>query len=201
MKIVTLFIDIGGVLLTDGWNKKSRKLAAKKFNLDFSEMEERHCQTFDTYELGKLDLAGYLQRTVFYQKRSFTRAEFQEFMFSQSKPHPKMLELICQLKTRYELKIVVVSNEAFELNAYRIKKFKLSSFVDFFISSCFVHLRKPDIDIFKMALNIAQAPAHQVIYIENTLMFVTIAESLGITSIHHTDYRSTCEQLAKLGLS
>ena len=94
----------------------------------------------------------------------------------------------------------MVSNEARELNAYRIRKFKLDGFVDAFISSCFVHLRKPDADIFRLALDIAQAPARQVVYIENTPMFVQIAEGLGIRSILHTDYRSTCAKLASFGL-
>ena len=111
-----------------------------------------------------------------------------------------MIELVAQLKARYGLKIAVVSNEARELNAYRIQKFKLDGFVDSFISSCFVHVRKPDADIFRLALDIAQAPARQVVYIENTPMFVRIAEGLGIRSILHTDYRSTRAKLASLGL-
>src|SRR6266481_545842 len=93
--ITTLFVDVGGVLLTNGWDKTSRKLAAQLFNLDFDEMEQRHHMTFDTYEAGKLNLDEYLHRTVFYQKRSFTRAKFQKFMFAQSKPYPQMIELIC----------------------------------------------------------------------------------------------------------
>ena len=146
----------------------SRKLAAKAFELNSEEMENRHNQAFDTYEVGKLTLEEYLSRVVFYQKRSFTRAQFRKFMFAQSKPYPKMIELVRQLKARYGLKIVVVSNEARELNSHRIRKFKLDGFVDFFISSCFVHLRKPDADIFRLALDIAQVPANQVVYIENT---------------------------------
>ena len=94
----------------------------------------------------------------------------------------------------------MVSNEGRELNAYRIRTFKLDRFVDSFISSCFVHLRKPDADIFRLALDIAQTPAEQVVYIENTPMFVQVAEGLGIRSILHTDYRSTCAKLASLGL-
>jgi len=121
-------------------------------------------------------------------------------MFSQSKPYPEMIELVCGIKARYGLKIVVVSNEARELNSYRIRKFKLDGFVDSFISSCFVHLRKPDADIFRLALDVAQAQPHQVVYIENTPMFVKIAEGLGIRSILHTDYRSTCAKLASFGL-
>jgi len=198
--ITTLFLDIGGVLLTDGWSHVSRKLAAKTFSLNFEEMEVRHNMILDIYEKGKLTLEEYLSRVVFYQKRPFTRAQFRKFMFAQSKPYPKMIELVHRLKARYGLKIVVVSNEARELNAYRIRKFKLDDFVDFYISSCFVHLRKPDADIFRMALDIAQVPANRVVYIENLQMFVKVAKGLGIRGICHTDYKSTCAKLASFGL-
>lgn len=198
-KIKCLFVDIGGVMLTDGWNHVSRALAAQTFGLDFKEMEIRHHQTFDTYEMDKLDIKEYLNRIIFYKKRPFTLDQFRNFMFEQSKPCLEMLKLIPQLKARYGLKIVVVSNEARELNAYRIKKFKLDSFVDSFISSCYVKLRKPDEDIFKLALDTAQVPVRQIVYIENTSMFVQIAERMGIQSILHTDYASTCTKLAAFG--
>ena len=199
-EITTLFLDIGGVLLTDGWDHHARKRAATHFKLELAEMENRHHLTFDTYEEGKLTLEEYLGRVVFYQKRPFTRAQFRRFMFAQSKPYPQMIQLVRTLKAKYGLRIAVVSNEARELNAYRIRKFKLAGFVDSFISSSFVHVRKPDADIFRLALDIAQAPARQVVYIENTPMFVQIAEGLGIQSILHTDYRSTCAKLASFGL-
>ena len=199
-KITTLFLDIGGVLLTDGWDHHARKRAATNFKLELAELEDRHLLTFDTYEEGKLTLEEYLGRVVFYQKRPFTQAQFRRFMFAQSKPYPEMIELVAQLKVRHGLKIVVVSNEARELNVYRIRKFKLAGFVDSFVSSCFVHVRKPDADIYRLALDIAQAPVRQVVYIENTPMFVQIAEGLGIPSILHTDYRSTCAKLASFGL-
>ena len=199
-QITCLFLDIGGVLLTDGWDHHARRRAAKAFKLNWSEMEDRHRLNFDTYEEGKLTLEEYLGRVIFHQKRPFTRTQFQHFMFAQSKPYPQMIEFIRKLKAKYELKIAVVSNEARELNAHRIKQFKLNGFVDAFISSCFVHLRKPDADIFRLALDITQTPARQVVYIENTPMFVQIAEGLGIRSIRHTDYRSTCAKLASLGL-
>jgi putative hydrolase of the HAD superfamily len=163
-------------------------------------MEDRHHLTFDTYEEGKLTMEEYLDRVVFHQKRPFTRAQFRRFMFAQSKPYPEMIELVAQLKIRHGLKIAVVSNEARELNSHRIRRFKLNRLVDFFISSCFVHIRKPDVDIFRLALDVAQTPAERVLYIENTPMFVQIAEGLGIRSILHTDYRSTCAKLASLGL-
>jgi putative hydrolase of the HAD superfamily len=198
--ITTLFLDIGGVLLTNGWDHLARRRAAAKFKLELADLEDRHHLTFDVYEEGNLTLQEYLDRVAFYRKRPFTRDQFRRFMFAQSKPYPEMIELAKQLKARYRLKIAVVSNEARELNAYRIRKFKLDGFVDLFISSCFVHVRKPDVDIFRFALDIAQAPAPQVVYIENTPMFVQIAEGLGIRSILHTDYKSTARKLASLGL-
>jgi len=200
MLIGTLFLDVGGVLLTNGWDHHARRRAARNFKLDWAAMEERHRLTFEIHEEGKLTFEEYLNLIVFYEKRGFTRAQFRRFMFAQSKPYPAMIDLIAQLKARYRLKIVVISNESREVNAYRIRKFKLGGFVDFFISSCFVHLRKPDADIFRLALDIAQAPAQQVLYVENTPMFVQIAEGLGIRSILHTDYTSTREKLASFGL-
>src|SRR5665213_702532 len=198
--ITCVFLDIGGVLLTDGWNRQARQRAAMTFKLEWAEMENRHHLVFETFEEAKLTLAEYLGRVVFYRKRPFTRAQFQRFMFAQSKPYPRMLDWVRALKTKYGLKIAVVSNEARELNAYRIQKFKLDGFVDFFISSCFVHLRKPDAAIFRLALDIAQTPVRQVVYIEDTPMFVQIAEDIGIRSILHTDYSSTSAKLAALGL-
>jgi FMN phosphatase YigB (HAD superfamily) len=198
--VTCLFVDVGGVLLTNGWDREARERAAANFKLDLAEMEDRHHLTFDTYEEGKLTLDEYLDRVVFYQKRPFTPARFRRFMFAQSQPYPEMLELIARLKVRHRLKIAAVSNEGRELNAYRIRQFKLDGFVDCFITSCFVHIRKPDADIFRLALDIAQAPTPQVVYIENTAMFVQIAEGLGIRSILHTDYKSTCAKLASIGL-
>jgi len=146
--VTTLFLDIGGVLLSNGWGQESRKLAAETFNLNLSEMEERHHLTFVTYEEGKVTLKEYLNRVVFYQKRTFTHDKFRQFMFAQSTPLTQMIELMREVKRMNNLKIAVVNNEARELNEYRIRKFRLNQFVDFYISSCFVHYRKPDAERF-----------------------------------------------------
>jgi putative hydrolase of the HAD superfamily len=187
---------VGGVLITNAWDHHTRKSAAKNFTLELTEMEDRHHRTFDTYEKGKLTLEEYPTRVVFYQKRPFTRGQFRKFMFAQSKPYPAMIELVRRIKARYGLTLVVVSNEARKLNSHRIRKFKLAAFVDLFISYCFVHMRKPGADIFRLALDITQTPAGQIVYIENTPMFVQVAEGLGIRSMLHTDCRSTCVKLA-----
>ena len=195
------FLDIGGVLLTDGWDHLARKRAATNFKLEWAEMEDRHHLTFETYEEGKITLQEYLSLVVFHKKRPFTRNQFRRFMFAQSEPFPEMIELVAQLKLRLGMKIAIVSNEGCELNAYRIQKFRLNRLVDCFISSCFVHIRKPDVDIFRLALDIAQVQASQAVFIDNTPMFVQVAEGLGIQGILHTDCKSTRARLSTLGLN
>jgi len=199
--ITTLFLDIGGVLLTNGWDHNIRTRAAAKFNLDHEEMEERHHLTFDTYEAGKLSLDGYLKRVVFYEKRSFSSEEFKAFMYAQSRPFPEMIELVRSLKTRYNLQVAAVSNEGRELTVYRAEQFQLGTFIDFFVSSCFVHYRKPDEDIYRIALDIAQASPEQVVYIDDRAMFVEVAQGLGIRGITHRDYQNTRKELETIGLS
>src|SRR5665648_1226841 len=99
--ITALFLDIGGVLLNDGWGHQSREMAAMVFNLDLAEINHRHQLTVETYEVGKLTLEEYLSLVVFYREQTFSRIEFQKFMFEQSKPHPRMIELIHKLKAQY----------------------------------------------------------------------------------------------------
>jgi putative hydrolase of the HAD superfamily len=198
--IPTLFVDVGGVLLNDGWDHLARKRAAKHFGIKWTEMEIRHSLTFELHEQGRLTFENYLDLVVFYEKRAFTRTQFRNFMCDQSQPFPSMIGLVKEIKKTYGLKVVVVSNESRELNTYRIKHFQLGDFVDFFVSSCFVGLRKPDSEFFRLALDLSQARPEQVIYLENTPMFIGIAEALGIRSILHESYDSTSKQLAALGI-
>ena len=200
-EIRCVFLDTGGVLLTDGWDHLARKRAAKNFGLQWAEMEDRHRLTFEVFEEGKITLGEYLSMVVFHQKRSFTCNQFRRYMFEQSKAFPDTIALVAQLKLNRGLKIAIVSNEARELNAYRIEHFKLDKLADCFISSCFVHLRKPDPDIFKLALDIAQVQPEQAIFVDNTPMFVQIAEELGMQGILHTDCESTRAKLSLLGLN
>ena len=198
--VTTLFLDIGGVMLSNGWGHVSRRLAAEVFNLNLSELEDRHNLTFVTYEEGKLTLKEYLSMVVFYEKRKFTPDQFRQFMFDQSTPYTEMIEFIKKLKELNHLKIAVVNNEAREMNEHRINKFHLNDFVDFFISSCFVHFRKTDADIFRIALDISQVPAKNVVYIEDTQMFTDVARDLGIRSIQHKNILSTSTELSLMGL-
>jgi putative hydrolase of the HAD superfamily len=200
-RIKVIFLDIGGVLLTNGWDHTMRSMAAESFGLNYEEMNERHHLTFDTYEEGKLSLNEYLRRVVFYEPRPFSMEEFRDYMFKQSRAHNEMINLISQIKAIYSLNLGAISNEGRELTEYRIQTFHLDHLIDFFISSCFVHFRKPDVDIYRIALDIAQVNAAHAIYIDDRPMFVDVASDLGIQSIVHTNISETRKALENLGLS
>ncbi|SFD45790.1 HAD family hydrolase [Spirosoma endophyticum] len=199
--IQAIFLDIGGVLLTNGWDQQARQRGSQQFGLDFNVLNERHHRIFDTYESGKMTLDEYLTRIVFYEPRDFSRETFTQFILDQSEPHTAMIDLFRRLKKQYGLKLFAVNNEGRELNAYRIEHFGLKELFDAFMSSCYVHVRKPDPEIFRIALDISQIDPAQVIYFDDRQMFVEVAQSVGIQAFQHLDYESTCQKLATLGFS
>jgi putative hydrolase of the HAD superfamily len=197
MKTRALFLDIGGVLLTNGWDRALRKKIADFFQIDYAEMDSRHQFIFDTFEIGKMSFDEYLGHVIFYLPRSFSLEEIKQYIFNVAHAYDEMIALIKEIKHQYGLKVGVVSNEGKELAIDRIHRFGLDSFIDFFIISSFVHLRKPDCDIYRLALDIAQVSASQVVYIEDRQLLVTVAQGLGISSIHHTEFPSTVLALKK----
>lgn len=199
--ISCLFLDIGGVLLSNGWDHIFRHQAVEHFQLDEDEMKERHNLIIASFEKGWITLDEYLDSVVFYTKRDFNYTEFKDYMFSLSTPKMEMLNYIKRIKLQYGLKIIAVSNESRELNDYRIIKFKLNEIFDFFVSSCYVHLRKPDPAIFRLAIDGAQVPLEKIVYIDDRQETVNVAKDMGFNSIHHTDYLSTSKALADFGLT
>lgn len=198
--IKALFLDIGGVLLTNGWDTQARKDAAVKFGLDFEEMNSRHRVIFDAYESGKSSLDEYLNLLVFYEKRDFDRQDFKEFMTSVSHPYPDMIKLISDIKHKYKLRTIAVNNEGKELNEYRVKTFHLKGFIDVFSSSCTVRMRKPDKEFFQIALDLAQVKPKETLYLDDRLVFIQAAAVLGINGLHHVDIETTKQKLAGYGL-
>lgn len=198
-----LFFDIGGVLLTNGWDHSERRLAAERFGLDRGEFEERHRAVSALHETGRISLDDYLRFAVFYTARPFTPADFKEFMFSRSEPRMGMIELVREIREKHSVRTASLNNEGRELNAYRIRKFRLDEIIDVFISSCFVHTQKPDPGMFLVALDFTQALPERSIYIEDRSTNLEVAASLGFNCVRCTDYRTTrdavFELLAKLG--
>ena len=193
--IKTLFLDIGGVLLTNGWGQESRQQAVALFDLDEKEVNERHHLTFDTYEEGKLSLDEYLGRVIFYEPRDFSRDEFKTFMFSRSQPLEGAIDFFKEIKKQYRLKVIAVSNEGRELNEHRIKEYKLNELFDAYISSCYIHLRKPDKDVLRMACDISQTKPGEALYIDDRLMFVEVAAAYGLHTLHYKDLESAKEYM------
>jgi len=198
VKITTLFLDIGGVILTNGWDHVTRMRAAKEFDLEWTEFETRHKRSVDKMEKGLIGIDEYLDKVVFYVKRDFSPRQFKNFMQAQSLPFTDMLNYFAQLKKKKKLKVVFVSNEGRFLNEYRTKKFQLDKLADIFVISCFVGLQKPDPRIFKLALDISHTFPSEIAYVDDRLNLLEAAAPLGFYNVHHTSLESTKAQLAKL---
>src|SRR5258708_17364160 len=201
MNITTLFLDVGGVLLTNGWGRTVRKQAAESFQIDYAEMDERHHLSFNSYEDGKVTLDQYLDEVVFHQDRTFPTDDFKAYMYAQSQPYPDMITYIRALKARYGLQTVVVSNEGRELTAYRVEKFELKEFIDIFVVSSYVHFRKPDRAIYSLALDLAQTKPECVAYLDDRPLFVEVAAGMGIQAIRHTSLETTRVALSGFGVT
>lgn len=190
-QITTLFCDVGGVLLTNGWDHHSRITAAEKFGYDNDEFESRHQLCFYLYEIGKITLQEYLKETLFYQPRRFTMEKFIDFMHAQSKAYEPMIHFVKQLKHENHLKVVLLSNEGRELADYRRKTFALNEISDMFVVSSYVHLRKPDKDMYQMALDLVQQPPENVLYFDDRQLFIEVAAGMGIFGVRHIDLKTT----------
>lgn len=200
-QITTLFLDIGGVLLTNGWDTALRKQTAEHFGVDYTELDHRHRVTYDTYEEGKMSLETYLRQIIFFEPRTFTARDVEKYILEQARPYEDTIGLVKKLRAVYGLKVAVVSNEGREIAEDRIRRFHLKDFVDFFVVSAFVHFRKPDLDIYRLALDVAQVRPEQVAYIEDRPLLCEVAESLGIHAVLNRNQEETRAKLAALGLT
>ncbi len=195
MSYRVLFTDIGGVLLSNGWDTALRNQAAEKFGLDPKEVQNRHQMVFEDFERGRLSLNEYLYHIIFYKARDFTVEDFANYMYNAATSYPEMIEMVEEVKSKYNLKVALLSNEGKELAVDRIERFNLKSFADYSIVSGFVGVRKPDLRIYQLALGLCQTEPSQVIYIDDRLPFVELAKSFGIYAIHHVDYSKTHKKL------
>lgn len=184
-KISALFCDLGGVLLTNGWDRSARHRAALQFDLKGNDFDERHQLYFPLYEQGLLSLDQYLDGSIFYQRRSFTRSEFIDFIYAQSHLDTAMQAILRRLKLCRPLKFVAISNEGAELARYRAQKFQLLKLFDVYVVSGFVHLRKPDPAIYRLALELVQLSPEEVLYIDDRKALVDAGAHIGLHAYHH----------------
>lgn len=198
--ITTIFFDIGGVLLTDGWGHASRRAAAEKFGLDWEEYADRHEKVAHAIETDRLSLDEYLTRTIFYRPRSFTREEFHDFVFAQSQPHPEAIEIAQRLAAAKKYFMATINNEILELNTFRIEKFGLRSIFAVFFSSCFLGIRKPDEAIYQLALRVSQRNAEECIFIDDREINLECPRELGMQTILYQNAPQVLDALKQQGI-
>jgi putative hydrolase of the HAD superfamily len=199
-EIETLFWDIGGVILTNGWDRVSRRLAADTFHLEWEEFQDRHDLSFPAFDSGHLSLDEYLDRTLFYRPRSFTREEFTAFMFAQSKEFPESRAILDAAANSGKYFIGAINNDPLELNQYRIEAFDLRRDFEVFFSSCYVRSRKPEELIFRVALDVTQRPAEQCIFIDDRPLNLESPRRLGMKVIHYQGAEQLRSELRNHGV-
>ena len=199
-EITTLFWDIGGVILTNGWDRGSRREATTAFHLDWEEFEDRHDLSFPAFDTGQITLNEYLDRTLFYRTRAFTREEFTAFMFAQSKEYPGSRAVLDSLARTEKYFIGAINNEPLELNEYRIQAFHLRKDFLVFFSSCYVHSRKPEEHIFRVALEVTQRKPEECVFIDDRPLNLESPRRLGMNAIHYQNPDQLCSDLAKLNI-
>jgi putative hydrolase of the HAD superfamily len=193
-----LFWDVGGVLLSNAWDREERDLAIQHFLLDKSEFELRHQELLTPFEEGRLTLDEYLQRAVFYAPRPFSPEDFKRFMFSLSKPKPQALEFARRLSGKYLMG--TVNNESRELNQYRIETFRLVEIFDLFVSSCFVASRKPDQRIYRLALDLTQHAAEECCFLDDRPVNIETAAKVGMQTVLVKNSEQLQQDLKALGV-
>ena len=199
--IRAIFWDVGGVLLTNAWDRSERAEALKQFGLDPEEFQSRHEMVVSSFERGKITLDEYLDRTVFYRPRPFTRDAFRDYMFSLSQPFPGVLEFAQTLAGTRKYFMGTINNESRELNYYRIEQFGLRKIFRLFISSCFVGFRKPERDMYRLALETTQIPAAECCFIDDRALNLEIAAKLGMQTIEMQQAEQLRADLSKLGVN
>lgn len=199
-EIDSIFWDIGGVVLTNGWDRNSRKAAAEAFHLDWEEFSDRHDLSFPAFDCGQISMEEYLNRTLFYRQRPFSREEFTAFMFAQSKPLPGSREVLDAVTNKQKYFVGAINNEPLELNEYRIEAFRLRRNFLVFFSSCYVHSRKPEPTIFKVALEVTQRKAERCIFIDDRPLNLESPKKLGFNTIHFQSPDQLKSDLGKLGV-
>jgi len=196
-EITTLFWDIGGVILTNGWDRGSRKEAANTFHLDWEEFQDRHDLSFPAFDSGQITLNEYLDRTLFYRPRGFTREEFTAFMFAQSNEFPETRAILDKLTNSRKYFVGAINNEPLELNQYRIEAFDLRRNFLVFFSSCYVRSRKPEELIFRVALEVTQRKPEQCLFIDDRPLNLEAPRRLGMNTIHHQNAEQLRSELGK----
>jgi len=200
-ELTTLFWDIGGVILTNGWDRASRREAVELFHMDWEDFQDRHDLSFPAFETGAITLDQYLDRTVFCRPQRFTREEFTAFMFAQSREYPETRAILANVAKSGRYLLAAINNEPRELNEYRIEAFQLRRDFSLFFSSCYVGLRKPDEALYRLALEVTQRRAEQCLVIDDRPLNLENPHELGMQTVHYQNPAQLRAELERHGIS
>jgi putative hydrolase of the HAD superfamily len=201
VSISHLFFDIGGVLGTNAWSTPQRAHAVESFGLDAAEFEQQHRDAIGTFEQGRMTLDEYLDATVFYREREFSREKFVAFMRAESRPDQATIALARRLAGGGRYRMMTLNNESLELNLYRIVRFGLRDIFEAFFRSCWFGSTKPSHRIYEVALGISQAPPDHAVFIDDREPNLVPARALGMQAIHFTSGARLAEELKELGVT
>ena len=196
-----ILFDVGGVVLTNGWDHAERAAAVKHFQLDAEDLEARHLAIFAAWERDAIGFDEYLNVAVFHKPRPFSRDEFFEFMLSQSKLLTDgALSILREIAASDKCMVGALNNEARATNDYRFSKFGLREYFRVAFSSCFLGLRKPDPAIYRRVLDILGAPAERVLFIDDRQQNVDGAAMAGIKAVRFQNESALRKDLSELGI-
>ena len=199
--ISTILWDVGGVLLSNGWDRQQRDAVLAKFGLDEADFERRHAEVDQAWEKDEIGADEYLSRTVFFEPRNFTQAEFVEAMRAESTLlADSAMGILRELSASEEYVLATVNNESRMMNEFRLGKFNLLDQFDAFFSSCYLGLRKPDRKIYQVALDVLQRDPEGVVFIDDRVETVAAAASLGIHGVRYEGSEQLTGELVRLGI-
>jgi putative hydrolase of the HAD superfamily len=199
-KITAVFSDVGGVLASNGWDRHSRLKLVEQFRLDWDEFEDRHELVVTAFETGHITLDQYLDRTVFYRPRDFSRGQIRAFMFDQSQPNPDSLRVIERLAATRRYFLSTLNNESRELNLHRIERLGLKRYFAVFFSSCFLGVNKPDEEIYTKALAISQRAPEECVFIDDRALNLDVPRRLGMNTVQFRSAAQLESELRGLGV-
>jgi putative hydrolase of the HAD superfamily len=200
LKITAMFWDVGGVLLTNAWDHVERNRALIQFELDEVDFNDRHQMLVSSFERGKITLDDYLERTIFYRTRTFSKDAFKDYMFSLSRPKTDVLDLARALAQSGKFLMSTLNNESRELNLYRVQTFQLREIFSLFVSSCYVGMRKPEAGIYRLAIDITQRLPEECCFIDDRELNLECASQMGMHVIQMQNVEQLRADLEKLGV-
>jgi putative hydrolase of the HAD superfamily len=202
--IRTVFWDIGGVLLSNGYGRSERAGVYADLQLSMGEIADAEARRDEAnwyWERGLIDEVEFFKRTLFYTPRNFMLTDVWASVEAQQRVlHPESIEMLHRMHARRQVRLASLNNESRELNAFRLKRFELRQYFDFCICSAYVHEMKPAAGIYRSALEIGGDKPGEACFIDDNEDNIAAANAAGFVGLHFTSPSALRAQLDSLGI-